>query len=390
MTLAGGMAGLLQNSMAFLFPYFSQDFGLGIQHNGYLMACIAAFVVLAMVGGGRLAEKIGQVQVMVPGLLVAGLGLAAVASTHAAGVVYLGFSGVGLGCGSILSNMLALLGMRGDPAKRGLFYGLTMGAFTLMGLAGGPLFLTRLAAGPLGWRGACLILALLAGATAFVLLAFGRNLSVPGQGKKGDKADILVLFQEKQVLLCLILGCLVNIWYFVLASYGMIYLMQSRGLTAASAGLIFSGFGLGGAVGETLIPILSDGIGRKRMVLVSAGAACICFPLFLLAPVSPLILSIMLCTAAFFVSGVLDILTFVSPTELAPPSLLATVTAILPAAGQFVGSVLAPVAVGALTQRFSISNLMLALSAVLPLLLAGCCLLHESAPRVLARRQKNS
>jgi ACS family hexuronate transporter-like MFS transporter len=391
MSLAGGMAGLAQNSVAFLFPYLSQDLDLGIQHNGYLMATLAGFAVLSIVVGGRLAEMIGQIQVMVPGLLLAAAGLLAVAATQTTAVLYLGFSAAGLGAGCILSTMLALLGRRGDPDKRGLFYGVAMAAYTLVGSAGGSLILTRMAAGPLAWRGTSLIIALALASTALALFVFGRDLSVCGgqDDEGGNKAGFADLVHEKQAMLCLLLGCLVSIWYFVLASYGMLYLMQSRGLTAAAAGTIFAGFGLGGAAGEALIPILSDVLGRRRMVIVSAVIACVCFPLFLLAPVSRLMLAILLCLSAFFVSGALDVLTFVSPTELVPAHLLAAVTAIFPAAGQFVGSVLAPMAVGALTHVFSISSLMLAMSIVLPLILAGGCLIRETAPRVLERRETN-
>ena len=65
-----GFTGLARNSIAFLFPYFSLEFGLGAEHNGYLAATVAFFWAMAIIFLGDLAGRIGQPKVMVPGMCV--------------------------------------------------------------------------------------------------------------------------------------------------------------------------------------------------------------------------------------------------------------------------------------------------------------------------------
>ena len=67
MMLAWSVIGLVHNGISFLFPYFSETFALSTAHNGYLTGTLAFFWTLSILVNGPLADRIGQVRLMVPG-----------------------------------------------------------------------------------------------------------------------------------------------------------------------------------------------------------------------------------------------------------------------------------------------------------------------------------
>lgn len=71
MMLAWSVIGLVHNGISFLFPYFSETFALSTAHNGYLTGTLAFFWTLSILVNGPLADRIGQVRLMVPESLVA-------------------------------------------------------------------------------------------------------------------------------------------------------------------------------------------------------------------------------------------------------------------------------------------------------------------------------
>lgn len=66
MMLAWSVIGLVHNGISFLFPYFSETFALSTAHNGYLTGTLAFFWTLSILVNGPLADRIGQVRLMVP------------------------------------------------------------------------------------------------------------------------------------------------------------------------------------------------------------------------------------------------------------------------------------------------------------------------------------
>ncbi len=129
MTMAWAFSGLAHNCVSFLFPYFSETFGLGSQHNGYLTATLALFWTISILVCGKKADQLGQVKVMVPGLLAGAAALALLSLSPNVIVMYLLIAVVGFGCGSMCSPSFSFLAEQ------------TMSSFTLIGSAGGSLCL---------------------------------------------------------------------------------------------------------------------------------------------------------------------------------------------------------------------------------------------------------
>lgn len=167
MVLAWGFAGLVHNCVSFLFPYFSESFQLNTAHNGYLTGTLAFFWTLSILFCGQLADRFGQVKVMVPGLLLGALALALLAASGSLIMLYIFTAIAGFGCGSIVSSSFSFLAEQSDPKYRGLFFGTAQSSFTLIGSAIGSVVFTRMGATAIGWRGCYLVM-------AAMLFFFGR------------------------------------------------------------------------------------------------------------------------------------------------------------------------------------------------------------------------
>ncbi|MDO4280406.1 MAG: MFS transporter [Peptococcaceae bacterium] len=388
MVLAWGFAGLAHNCVAFLFPYFSEDFALGTAHNGYLTGTLAFFWTLSILICGPLAARIGQIRVIAPGMLLGGAALAALSLDHSVALLYICTAIAGFGCGTVVSPSFSFLVAHSDPKNRGLFFGASQSAFTLIGSAIGSLVFTRLGATSAGWQGCYAIMGGLIIVVALLIALLGRPIPhVPAPESEEEKPSFCLLFGYRNVVLSTILACLMMMWYFTTAAYTILYLMEARSLSAVAAGAIFAGFGSGGFIGEFAAPSISDRLGRKTTALLAVVIGTASFAAFVFVPMPALGQTLALAVAACFMSGAMAILNSVVPSESVPPHLVATATSFTPACGEFVGGVLAPVLAGVLAGTLGTSHVMLVLAALPLAVILGLLFLKETAPRILARRE---
>ena len=185
-----GFTGLARNSIAFLFPYFSLEFGLGAEHNGYLAATVAFFWAMAIIFLGDLAGRIGQPKVMVPGMCVGAIALVLFGLTHQVVLLYLFAAVFGFGCGSMCSPSISMIAEQSNPKNRGMFLGIMESGFSLIGSALGAIVITRIGA-DLGWRGCYILIAVLVFLTAMTVFCglwrIPRQVEVSPQ--KTEKAE---------------------------------------------------------------------------------------------------------------------------------------------------------------------------------------------------------
>ena len=384
-----GFTGLARNSIAFLFPYFSLEFGLGAEHNGYLAATVAFFWAMAIIFLGDLAGRIGQPKVMVPGMCVGAIALVLFGLTHQ--VVYLFAAVFGFGCGSMCSPSISMIAEQSNPKNRGMFLGIMESGFSLIGSALGAIVITRIGA-DLGWRGCYILIAVLVFLTAMTVFCglwrIPRQVEVsPQKTEKAEKHSFKELAAYRNIVITTILTCIAMMWYFTVAAFAIIYLMEGNGFSTIAAGAIFSGYGLGGFCGEVVIPTLSDRLGRKRTVLLCTVIGTVSFAAFLLLDLPALALTVCLFLASLFFSGLVPLLNSVIPSEAVPQELVPTAISFTPAVGELFGGVLSPALAGVLAGSLGITNVMYVLLVMPIILLVGGFLLTETAPAVLAKRQ---
>lgn len=391
MVLAWGFAGLVHNCVSFLFPYFSESFQLGTAHNGYLTGTLAFFWTLSILYCGQLADRYGQVRVMVPGLILGGVALVALAASGSLILLYVFTAIAGFGCGSIVSSSFSFLAEQSDPKNRGLFFGAAQSSFTLIGSAIGSVVFTRLGATSVGWRGCYLVMAALV-LTAAVLIFFGGRHIPRARAHAQEEAShsFRALFAYKNVVLSAALASLTMMWYFTVAAFTILYLMEAKTLTAVAAGAIFAGFGSGGFIGEFCAPFISDRLGRKITAMAAVVIGGSCFAAFVLLPLPAAGMTVALAGASCFMSGAMAILNSVVPSESVPAELVATATAFTPACGELMGGVVAPVIAGVLSGALGTVQVMLLLALLPVIVLIGLFFLKETAPAVLARRASHA
>lgn len=385
MMIAWSMIGVVNNSVGILFPAFSQTFALDDGHNGYLTGVFSLFWTWSILLNGPRAERLGQIRVMIPMLALAALAAVGLALAPNVLLLYFFTAVIGFSCGAIVPSSFSFLSEQSDPKKRGLFYGAAQSSYTLVGSAIGAVVFTRLSASILGWRGSYWIIAGLLTLSCLVLLLARRYFPRKKMVAKTIKTShFRALFAYPNAILSTVLDALSMMWYFTVMAFTILYLMDTKGLSAVAAGAIFAGFGGGGFIGEFIAPFISDWCGRKRTAFLSALGGGFCYAAFVFLPLSNSALTFVLAAASFFMSGVLSILNSVVPSESVPPQLIATATSFTPACGQLMGGVVAPVAAGLLGTETA-----MALLVGLPFLIAfGVLFLKETAPLVLARRAK--
>lgn len=393
-----GFCGLARNSIAFLFPYFSEEFGLTDAHNGYLAATIAFFWAISIITLGEPAGRIGQPKVMVPGMLVGAVALVLFGMSPSILALYALAALIGLGCGSMCAPSLSMIAEQSNPKSRGLFIGVMQSGFTLIGSALGAIVITRLGS-HLGWRTCYTIIGILVVLTAgMVFLGLWRLPRKKDPLQPAEKAVTEASVEQKhsiKKILCYhnipvttVLTCLSMMWYFTVAAFAILYLMQSRGMDAIVAGAVFAGYGIGGFFGEAVIPGLSDILGRKRTVMICTIAGTLCFAAFVLVDLPKGLLMVSLFFSSMFYSGMMPVLNSVIPSEAVPRALVPTATSFTPAAGELFGGVLSPAIAGFLSGLLGIQMVMNIL-LVLPIaILGGAFLLEETAPRALIKAKK--
>ena len=386
-----GFTGLARNSIAFLFPYFSLEFGLGAEHNGYLAATVAFFWAMAIIFLGDLAGRIGQPKVMVPGMCVGAIALVLFGLTHQVVLLYLFAAVFGFGCGSMCSPSISMIAEQSNPKNRGMFLGIMESGFSLIGSALGAIVITRIGA-DLGWRGCYILIAVLVFLTAMTVFGglwrIPRQVEVsPQKTEKAEKHSFKELAAYRNIVITTILTCIAMMWYFTVAAFAIIYLMEGKGFSTIAAGAIFSGYGLGGFCGEVVIPTLSDRLGRKRTVLLCTVIGTVSFAAFLLLDLPALALTVCLFLASLFFSGLVPLPNSVIPSEAVPQELVPTAISFTPAVGELFGGVLSPALAGVLAGSLGITNVMYVLLVMPIILLVGGFLLTETAPAVLAKRQ---
>ena len=106
MTMAWGISGLVHNCVAFLFPFFSIEYSLGTEHNGYLTATIAFFWTISIIICGKKGDKHGQIQIMMPCLAIGATALFGLALLQNIVLFYIVIAVAGFGCGSICSTVV--------------------------------------------------------------------------------------------------------------------------------------------------------------------------------------------------------------------------------------------------------------------------------------------
>lgn len=370
-----------------MFPVIMKDLGLTYGDLGNITGALAITWGLAALLMGNLADRFGRRTVLVGSMI----GFS----------VLVGFSGLATGAFSLIL-IRAIMGTAegayvppsiaatleaSRPDRHGLSLGLQQMMAPLLGLGLAPVLVTQLMP-VINWRWIFLIVAVPGLLVAYMI---SRTLREPArEGPAAPAKPILSSIREllryRNVLvasggmLCW-LNCLI-----VLTAFLPSYLIDKLHLSLGQMGYVMSAMGFGAVFGSVAIPTLSDRIGRKPTMLVTA--VCTIGGLYALAvaPADPTRLFAALLVAAFFLYGLLT--TTVGPlsVESVPVSLRATASGVVIAVAELLGGGVAPIMAGYVAHHAGIASIFwLAIGGIAVGFLMNLALI-ETAPAILRRR----
>ena len=378
LALGFGLVGIDRFLITTLFPVIARDLHLDYGDIGVITGALAIAWGIAALFVGNLSDRIGRRRVLTASLVVFSLLIGASGlATGLLGLIavrlVMGFADGAYTPASIAGTLDA-----SAPGRRGFNIGIQQMMLPLFGLGLAPLIVAG-ALRFIDWRWIFLVFVLpgLAVARAVWLVVPDRGSTSEVSRKPENAAQVAaVLAAWKAVLgysnvrvgallmLCW-LTCLITTSAF-LPNYLVDYLK----LPLPQMGTVMSAIGLGATVGTFLLASLSDRLGRKPVLALSAAGALL--SLVLLANTGAHVAALFagLFFVHFFNNALITLTVGPLCSEAVPVALMATASGLVIAVGELFGGGIAPVLVGHLAQRLGVEQIL-----KLPIVMLGVGLL---------------
>ncbi|MEB6590018.1 MFS transporter [Pseudomonas asiatica] len=384
LALGFGLVGLDRFIILPLFPVMMADLQLDYQDLGNISAVLAIAWGISSIFMGRLSDRIGRRKVLIPAVLLFSLlaGLSGLANGIAALLLIRAVMGVSEG--AFTPTAIAATAESSHPSRRGLNIGIQQAFFPILGLGLAPILATQLLLVLPSWRWVFVVVSLPGFLLAWFMYRHLRETGVvapaatEGQGQEqGRWVDAL---RYRNVALNILgMFCMLTS-LFVLSVMMPNYLTDYLHLSLQQMGFVMSAIGLGGFIGQLLLPGLSDRVGRKPVVLGSFVATALCIGLLMRTGAEPLTLFILLFMTTFFNFSMICMTVGPITSESVPLPLVSTATGLVVGIGEVFGGGVAPALAGFIAQQHGIQyTLYLALGGALVGLLVASAL-RETAP----------
>ena len=233
---------------------------------GTLFTAIFVVAACASWSAGRLSDNLGRRRVLVFGGLAlgAGFGLVSAIQSYWAAVALLALAGLGYGAitASVLSLVSDLL-----PSRRGLGMGMLSATYGL-GSVSGPVVAAAIIQ-RFGWRGAMATVGCIAAAIALIQWLRVREPARAQPLPRSTSIPKPRMMNRNMVLLAAaqFFGGAV---FWITSSWTPTFLRETVKLTLDEAGLVMAAWGATPILGAMVLGILSDRVGRKRIILMGA------------------------------------------------------------------------------------------------------------------------
>ena len=380
LALGFGLVGLDRFMILPMFPAIMRDLHLGYQDLGEITGALAITWGVASLFAGRLADRFGERRLLLVGIVAFSVlvGLSGLAGGLLTLVLVRALMGVADGIYATPSIVATLQSSK--PSRHGMNLGIEQMMMPVFGLAMAPILVTHLLQA-MNWRWIFVLVTpfglLVAAGMARVL----RRQSPRGAGRAGTTpgrwSDVIRTrnIQHNMIGMLCWLICLV-----VTSALLPSYLTDYLHLSLPQMGFVLSAIGFGGAAGDVVMPMLSDRIGRKPVMLISTVCAAASLLLLMRQGPAPVPLFVLLLLNNFFNFALITLTVGPISTESVPPELMASASGLVICTGEIFGGGIAPIIAGGVAERFGIQY-------ILPLAVGGLvvgffnsCLLKETAP----------
>lgn len=381
LALGFGLVGLDRFIILPLFPVMMSELHLDYQDLGNISAVLAIAWGISSIFMGRLSDRIGRRKVLIPAVLLFSLlaGLSGLANGVAALLLIRAVMGVSEG--AFTPTAIAATAESSHPSRRGLNIGIQQAFFPILGLGLAPILATQLLLVLPSWRWVFVVVSLPGFLLAWFMYRRLRETRAPAAAEAPqEQGRWLDALRYRNVPLNILgMFCMLTS-LFVLSVMMPNYLTDYLHLGVQQMGFVMSAIGLGGFIGQLVLPGLSDRLGRKPVVLGSFVATGACIWLLMHTGAEPLTLFALLFLTTFFNFSMICMTVGPLTGESVPLPLVSTATGLVVGIGEVFGGGVAPALAGYIAQHHGIQyTLYLALGGVV-LGLAAASLLRETAP----------
>lgn len=370
-------------SQLYLAPYFAPELHLSDARVGFLASVVAVSWAISSLIFGAVSDRFGRRAVLIPGVLIFSLlsWLSGVAYTFDQLLIIRALMGVAEGpCWTVIN---AINEETSQPSRRGRNVGIVVSAGALIGLFAAPILTTQVAA-HLGWRWGFFVAGVPGLLMALLLWHFVREPQREVRSEcasAGSAATFVSIFKLPNVWLCCIGSAGFMGWLFLQNVFAPLYITGPMHQSGTTAGFLLGAAGLGSFFIGCTFPSLSDRIGRKATLLISAVLSAI-LPIALC--VTGLYAHLWLLAAILFLTqggqAMAALVIVLMPAESVPPQFIATAIGLTTLVGELLGGAFAPTFGGAMADKFGLATPLWMASACMILVVIAALLFRE-APR---------
>ncbi|WP_321893249.1 MFS transporter [Paraburkholderia tropica] len=359
-----GIVGLDRLVIVYLFPVLLPELKLNNTQAGAIASVLALTWAISTWVLGSLSDRYGRRKILLGSSIFFSVmtSFTGVAKSFHSMLFVRGL--LGIGEGGVFSASVATIDEISTPSRRGLNLGIHQSFFPLLGIGLGPIIATQLVM-HMRWEWVFFVLGIPGLALTFLIGRTMRKSERVGdkQAKTASGGPLTVL-RYKNIWLTTLIGSLFQTGLFVFSTFVALYLTKVVGLSLGTVGLIISGWGFGGFIGMIAIPALSDRVGRRIVLVVSAACYGVLMLMFVLCPESPLVMFGNLFAAGICGFGIAPLFLAVIPCESVPSNLTGSAVGVPTAVSELIGGVLMPVVAGGLADTFGLGYPMLIVGGV--------------------------
>lgn len=384
LTLANGVVAFDRLTVAFLAPYIVKDLGLSNAEVGWLAGALSGAVALSAFFGGRLADSTGKrkaILIACTVLFSLGSGAGGLALTFA--VLFAARFVLGIAEGPMVPVSQTVMADTSAPERRGMNMGIMQmaGAFGL-GAMLGPIVATQVADSH-GWRVALFLSAAPGLLLAAIMALYMKRDPAPDRATAAQGGSALAalaaLLRIPNMRVSLGVAALFTAWLVLQNTFLALYLTDVKGLAPTTVGGVLSMGGLAGIAGGVGLPLLSDRIGRRPVVIGATLAGVLCPAALLLLPGDPLLLG-----AAILIGwlplGIAPLYCATIPTESVSPAMATTAVGLSMGTAELAGGVIAPALAGPVADAHGLASVLYICIGLALAAMAVALLLQETAP----------
>ena len=384
LALGFGLVGIDRFLISTMYPAIARDLGLSYGDIGTITGVLALAWGVAALVMGNVSDRIGHRPVLVGSLVVFSLLIGGSGLAAGLGGLILVRAVMGFADGAYTPASIAATVRASPPERHGGNVGLQQTMLVLFGLGLSPLLVGFLLRAGIDWRYIFVIFTL-----PGLLVAWLTWRIIPPAEKMAEPrasvADWRAVLRFRNIKL-LMAGMLCWLTCLIITSAFLpSYLIDYLKLDTGQMGVVMSAIGFGAVTGTILLSVVSDRIGRKPVMILSAFGAF--GGLALLGTIGPdaRLLFACLFVIHFFNNALITMTVGPIATETVPLALMTTASGIVIAAGELLGGGLAPMLGGWVAQNFGIEHILWLPIVMMAIGIVLCASLIETNIRKVAR-----